>query len=240
MRRLFVSRLPIAVALLGAILAAGGFVVAQMESKGGAIAGCAHKNSGDLRLIDPAAESCRSNEVPVALQEAGSKAADSDLLDGRDASDFLGRADTAADSDQLDGLDSSALLLACPAGMSEFRELCYDADQRAGDWFAGYYECLNRNLRLPDSGEAGELARAIFVVGGGFHVNETFWTSDVTSQDHGMTGEITAPNFFGLAERPWTTAAGYRCVGDRAQMGAAAAGIAAAASEPLLQIEPVR
>jgi hypothetical protein len=59
----------------GAVVAtalAGGIAFAAIPDQGGVINGCYQKNEGQLRVIDPAADSCRPSEIPIAWSAQGS------------------------------------------------------------------------------------------------------------------------------------------------------------------------
>lgn len=96
------------------------------------ITACRENKSGDLRVIDAEeAQTCGDKETQLTWRDGiNGKVANSDLLDGQEASDFyaqgskvdnadkldnkdstefLGKTEKAADADKLDGLDSAAL-----------------------------------------------------------------------------------------------------------------------------------
>ena len=58
---------------VAAFAVAGGIAWAAIPGAGGVINGCYQKNEGQLRVIDPGAESCRSSEVAIAWNQQGVK-----------------------------------------------------------------------------------------------------------------------------------------------------------------------
>lgn len=56
---------------VAAALAVGGLAYATIPSASGQINGCYQKNQGQLRVIDPASDTCRSSEVPISWSQTG-------------------------------------------------------------------------------------------------------------------------------------------------------------------------
>ena len=131
-------RWALAVAAAAALMAAGGLAYAAIPDAGGVIHSCYTKSSGAWRVIDTGlGQTCKSNESALDLySKSGAdalfldqteanglylgkteKAADSDKLDGQDASAFLGATAKAADSDKLDGRDSFHFVRGFDAGL---------------------------------------------------------------------------------------------------------------------------
>jgi hypothetical protein len=52
-------------------LVGGGAAYAAISSTGGAINGCYQKNNGQLRVIDPATDSCKPSEVAISWNQVG-------------------------------------------------------------------------------------------------------------------------------------------------------------------------
>ena len=52
-------------------LVTGGAAYAAISSSGGTINGCYQKNNGQLRIIDPATDSCRTSEVAITWNQVG-------------------------------------------------------------------------------------------------------------------------------------------------------------------------
>jgi hypothetical protein len=58
--------------VMGALcLVTGGAAYAAISGSGGAINGCYQKNNGQLRIIDPSTDSCRSSEVAISWNQMG-------------------------------------------------------------------------------------------------------------------------------------------------------------------------
>jgi hypothetical protein len=102
-------------------MAAGGLAHAAIPDAGGVIHTCYTKSSGAWRVIDTdAGQLCTSRQsaldvysksgADLSFLRKTQQAADSDKLDGKDSTDFLGASATAADSDKLDGKDSTEFL----------------------------------------------------------------------------------------------------------------------------------
>ena len=65
--------------------------------------------------VDRIAGATRFETAAKIAEQLPAKAADADLLDGKDSSAFLGAGDKAADADKLDGLDATAFASAAIA-----------------------------------------------------------------------------------------------------------------------------
>ncbi len=80
-------------AVSGAMVATGvaGIAWAGIPGAGGVINGCYQKVEGQLRVIDPGADSCRPAEIPIVWNQLGGKGepgeAGRDGADGRDGID---------------------------------------------------------------------------------------------------------------------------------------------------------
>jgi hypothetical protein len=113
-------------------MAAGGLAYAAIPDAGGVIHSCYTKSSGAWRVINTGlGQTCKSNEAALDLYSKGGadalfldqmeanglylgkaeKAADSDKLDGKDSTEFLGATATAADSSKLGGIRAAAYVL---------------------------------------------------------------------------------------------------------------------------------
>jgi hypothetical protein len=57
-------------------LVSGGAAYAAISSSAGAINGCYQKSNGQLRVIDPATDSCRPSEVAISWNQVGPAGAD--------------------------------------------------------------------------------------------------------------------------------------------------------------------
>jgi hypothetical protein len=185
---------------------------------------------GQLRVIDPAVESCRRNETPISWNQAGTPGPKGDKGDpgppgpqGPVGPQGLPGPQGPAgpqgpqgppgppnpNADLLDGTDSTALLLHCPAGMTlAFRSLCFESTQAlAASWVAAYLRCLNAGLRLPSLAEVGTIYR--FIATGA--TDETNWTDEATS-----TSNHYAPHLVGfvlsLDDHPNSDSVPSRCV----------------------------
>jgi hypothetical protein len=87
-------------AAAGAVVAmtlAGGIAWAAIPSAGGMINGCYQKNEGQLRVIDPGADSCHPSEIAIAWNKQGAQGVKGDTgqagapgRDGTDGGDGLG------------------------------------------------------------------------------------------------------------------------------------------------------
>jgi hypothetical protein len=101
---------------LALVVATSGAAVAAIPDAGGVITTCFSKASGTWRPIESPAQQCKKDEQTLTLYSRGgadaaflakaAKAADADLLDGMDSSQFL-TAGATVDADTLDTLDSS-------------------------------------------------------------------------------------------------------------------------------------
>src|SRR2546421_3361222 len=83
-------------AVAGALIAtalAGGIAWAAIPGAGGVINGCYQKNEGQLRVIDPGTDRCRSPEIAISWNQQGVKGEKGDTgapgQDGRDGRDGL-------------------------------------------------------------------------------------------------------------------------------------------------------
>ena len=62
----------VALAIVGALLVAGGIAYATIPDGGGVIHGCYQKNQGTLRVIDTdKAQTCASSESPLTWSQTG-------------------------------------------------------------------------------------------------------------------------------------------------------------------------
>ena len=96
----------IAIAAVAGLVLAGGVAYASIPDAGGVIHGCYQKNNGQLRVIDPASDSCRSSEAGLDWNQVGVRgptgsrgptgAAGADGKDGKDGVDGKDGKDGAA------------------------------------------------------------------------------------------------------------------------------------------------
>lgn len=101
-----------ALGLLALIVATSGVAVAAIPGADRTVTGCISRG-GELRVIDgESGDTCPGSHttVKLAVTDAAGKVSNSDLLDGKDSTDFLGATAKAADADLLDGKDSTAFL----------------------------------------------------------------------------------------------------------------------------------
>jgi len=93
------------VALLALLIAASGAAVAAIPSNG-TITACRDNKTGVLRIVDTAdmLQVCTGKETRLVWEDGiTGKVANSDKLDNKDSTEFLGANQKAADSDKLDG-----------------------------------------------------------------------------------------------------------------------------------------
>jgi hypothetical protein len=170
----FLGKIPrptpaMAVALLALLIAASGAAVAAIPSDDGTITACRDNKTGTLRVINAEdGQACTSKETQLAWKDGiTGTVADSDLLDGKDSTEFLGKTEKASDSELLDGLDSTQL----PHGFYDVRQvfnqaspangfavgevLCDAGDQVVG----GGYQALDETSKVasdsPSTGGSG-------------------------------------------------------------------------------------
>lgn len=159
-----------------ALVATGGLAYAAIPDAGGVIHTCYTKSSGSWRVIDTATgQSCKSNEAALDLYskdgaealfldqtEASGlflgkteKAADSDKLDGQQASAFLGATAKSADADKLDGVDSTRYLRGVVGWLySDFARLTDGATHDVGHPSEGDYPGMSLTLTCDVDGGA--------------------------------------------------------------------------------------
>jgi hypothetical protein len=90
------------------VLMAGGVAFATVPAADGKVWVC-YGNNEALRVLDKdAGETCRGTEL--ALLGASAKAADAELLDGKDSTAFYEAGAKVADADKLDGVDATGFL----------------------------------------------------------------------------------------------------------------------------------
>lgn len=212
-----IRRVALAVTAVATVAIAGGvtYAVAQIGG-GGVINGCYKSQNGQLRLIDPATDSCHPSETAISWNQTGPAGPKGDPGPQGPA----GPAGPAGppgpagaqgppgppgpqgppgppnpNADLLDGTDSTALLLHCPAGMTlAFGSLCFESTQgAAAAWTTAAARCLNAGLRLPSFGELGMIHRFIVTPS----TDESDWTDEATSaSDH------YAPHLVGFVFNP--------------------------------------
>jgi hypothetical protein len=161
----FLGKIPrptpaMAVALLALLIAASGAAVAagSFKASDGTITACRDNKSGVLRVIQ-SGQSCNASKETTITWKDGitGKVADSELLDGKDSTEFLGADQKAADADKLDGIDSTQL----PHGFYDVKQIFIRASPENG--FAAA-------IVLCDEGDK--------VVGGGYEaLDETSWVA---------------------------------------------------------------
>jgi hypothetical protein len=99
------------VALLALLVAASGaaFAAGSFTASDGTITACRDNRTGTLRVIDAASQTCGSKEMKIWWKDGiTGTVADSDKLDNKDSSAFLGKNERAADSAMLGGQAPSA------------------------------------------------------------------------------------------------------------------------------------
>jgi hypothetical protein len=102
----------VAAAVAGALALVGGIGYAAIPGSNGVVWAC-YGNNEALKIFDKeAGETCRGTEL--ALLGANGKAADADLLDGKDSTDFVAVGQKVSDADRLDGMDSTAFFRDTP------------------------------------------------------------------------------------------------------------------------------
>jgi hypothetical protein len=98
--------------VLALVVATGGVALAAIPGTDRTLTACV-ASGGALKVIDAeAGEQCKPNQatVTLAVTDPAGKVSDSELLDGKDSTDFLGAEAKAADADRLDGRDSTDFL----------------------------------------------------------------------------------------------------------------------------------
>ena len=140
------------------------------------------------------------------------KVADSDLLDGKNSTDFLGANATAPNSDQLDGYDSADLKSnQCPAGYVWDGALCWENIDYSGFTLGGAANrCRLEGGRLPLLSEFQALAKSGVSIGNGGVVLD--WTANSAGNDNSIyiDNATDSENMDGV--RANTTASYGRCV----------------------------
>ena len=232
MRRRF-SRVVVAITAVAVVAIAGGVTYAVAEiGGGGVINGCYKSQNGQLRVIDPATDSCHPSETPISWSQTGPQGPKGDPGPQGPAGPQgpVGPAGPAGpagpqgpqgpagpqgppgpsnpNADLLDGTDSTALLLHCPAGMTlALRSLCFQSTQAAATTFFGAYDrCINAGLRLPSMGELGIVYVAI-----GPSAAEANWSDEATSASTHYALRVAG---FSLTheDHPNSDSVGSRCV----------------------------
>lgn len=97
------------VALLALLIAASGAAVAAIPSSDGTITACRENRSGVVRIIDAEdGQTCSERETQLNWKDGiNGKVANSDLLDGQEASDFYAQGSKVDNADKLDNKDST-------------------------------------------------------------------------------------------------------------------------------------
>jgi hypothetical protein len=231
-RRLRRSALAVTAVVVVAIAGGVTYAVADIGG-GGVINGCYKSQNGQLRVIDPATDSCLPSEKAISWSQTGppgptgarGPTGPQGPTGSRGATGALGptgsrgpTGPTGAEgppnpnADLLDGTDSTSLALHCPAGMTlDFRgSLCFQSAQNtASSWVGAWFSCLNADLRLPTSGELGIVY--FTVANTNPSVSETNWTDDATSGSSHYA-ILVAGHAIGLEDHPDSDSIGFRCV----------------------------
>jgi hypothetical protein len=230
MRRRF-RRVALAVSAVVVVAIAGGVTYAVADiGGGGVINGCYKSQNGQLRLIDPASDSCHPSETPISWSQTGPQGPKGDpgppgppgpqgpagpqgVPGPQGPTGPQGPAGPPGppnpNADLLDGTDSTALLLHCPTGMTlAFGSLCFESTQTAATtWVGANLRCLNAGSRLPSGAELGQVYRAITTPS----FDETNWTDEATSATNHFAYHIVG---FSLMrdDHPNSDSVGSRCV----------------------------
>jgi cysteine-rich repeat protein len=128
--------------LVALIIVMSGVAVAAIPGPGqsGTISACYNDRSGALRVIDPdAGEACnaaKESAVAIAAVDASGRVADSDLLDGRDSTDFAASDQSCSSGDYVTGISSTGELVCgkvpvCGDTVQDPGETCDDGGESA-------------------------------------------------------------------------------------------------------------
>jgi hypothetical protein len=228
------SRIALAVTAVAIVAIAGGVTYAVAEiGGGGVINGCYKSVNGQLRVIDPATDSCHPSETAISWSQTGPQGPKGDPgppgpagpqgptgpqgpqgLQGppgpQGATGPQGPPGPPnPNADLLDGTDSTALLLHCRSGMTlAFSSLCFESTQTAAtSWTGAFDRCVNAGLRLPSVAELGTIYRAIATAS----INEANWADDATSASTHYVLHVVG---FSLLheDHPNSDSVGSRCV----------------------------
>jgi hypothetical protein len=122
-----------AVALLALLIAASGAAVAAIPSSDGTITACRDNKTGALRVIDAASQMCTSKETQLTWKDGihgtvanADNAANADKLDNKDSADFYAAGSKVADSELLDGKSADDLSRVAVMNTSELIQLPFD------------------------------------------------------------------------------------------------------------------
>jgi hypothetical protein len=122
-----------AVALLALLIAASGAAVAAIPSGDGTITACRDNKTGALRVIDAASQTCTSKETQLTWKDGihgtvanADNAANADKLDNKDSADFYAAGSKVADSELLDGKSADDLSRVAVMNTSELTQLPFD------------------------------------------------------------------------------------------------------------------
>jgi collagen triple helix repeat protein len=228
------SRAALSVTAVAIVAIAGGvtYAVAQIGD-GGVINGCYKSQNGQLRLIDPATDSCHPSETAISWSQTGPQGPPGPQgpqgvpgpqgpqgvpgpqgpqgVPGPQGPQGVPgpQGPVNPNADLLDGTDSTALLLHCPPGMTlALRSLCFQTTQGpASTWIEAYLRCINSGLRLPSMGEIGTIYATITTPS----FNETNWSDDATSgSSHYALGVVAS--LLSPASHPDSDTIASRCV----------------------------
>jgi hypothetical protein len=233
MRRRF-RRVAMALIAVAVVAIAGGVTYAVADiGDGGVINGCYKSQSGQLRLIDPATDSCHPSETAISWSQTGPQGPKGDKGDKGDPGPTgpIGPAGPAGpqgpqgatgpqgpvgppgptnpNADLLDGTDSTALLLHCRPGMRLAFNVCFETTQAAAsDWRNAWLRCANAGLRLPSTGELGNIYLAITTPG----IVEANWSDDATSASSHSTPSLSGATVEPASSSPNSDSIRSRCV----------------------------
>jgi hypothetical protein len=122
-----------AVALLALLIAASGVAVAAIPSPNGTITACRDNKTGALRVIDAPSQTCTSKETLLPWKDGihgtvanAANAANADKLDNKDSADFYAAGSKVADSELLDGKSADDLSRVAVMNTSELTQLPFD------------------------------------------------------------------------------------------------------------------
>jgi hypothetical protein len=221
-------RVALAITAAAAVAIAGGVTYALADvGSGGVINGCYKSQNGQLRLIDPATDSCNPSETAISWSQTGPQGPKGDPgppgpqgpagpqgIPGPVGPQGPPGAQGPPgppnpNADLLDGTDSTALLLHCGSGMTlAFGSLCFETTQTAAtSWTVAFDRCLNAGLRLPSAAELGTIYRAIVTPS----FNEADWTDDATGASSHYVLHLVG-FALGHEDHPNSDSVGYRCV----------------------------
>jgi hypothetical protein len=231
MRRRF-RRVALAITAVAVVAIVGGvtYAVADVGS-GGVINGCYKSVNGQLRLIDPATDSCHPSETAISWSQTGPQGPKGDpgppgppgpqgpagpqgIPGPQGPQGPPGPQGPAGppgppnpNADLLDGTDSTALLLHCRPGMTlAFSSICFETTQTAAtNWVTAYLRCLNAGLRLPSLAELGTVYRFLAPL------DEADWTDEATSASNHYAPHIVG-FVLSIDDHPNSDSVGYRCV----------------------------